>query len=96
MSARMVLCVLDLYLPQAHSLKDKRSIVKSLTQRARQQFNISIAEVAHQDVIQTAQMAIVTVSNQTKHSQQVIAAVVTWIETNFPDVFISRQTIELL
>ena len=41
---------LDLLLPEANSLKDKRRIIKSLKDRLHNRFNCSVAETEHQDV----------------------------------------------
>ena len=51
-----------LNLPQARSLKDKRQVIKSLKDRARQRVNVSVAEVDHQDFWQSATLAFVTVA----------------------------------
>jgi uncharacterized protein YlxP (DUF503 family) len=48
------LCTIELYLPTVHSLKAKRSILKGVIQRVRHEFNVSIAEVDHQDAWQSA------------------------------------------
>jgi len=53
----------QLWLAGVRSLKEKRSIVKSVTQRLRNRFNISIAEVDHQDSKAGALVAIAIVSN---------------------------------
>lgn len=49
---------IKLYAPFVHSLKEKRMIVKSLTTKLRNKFNVSIAEVAEQDTHQTIIIAI--------------------------------------
>jgi uncharacterized protein YlxP (DUF503 family) len=90
------LCTIELHLPGLNSLKDKRSILKSMLARLHNTFNVSAAEVDRQDVWQSAVIAVVTVSNSTSHSSQVIANVLDWIENNFPDVFIVRQETEVL
>ena len=51
-----------LSLPGARSLKDKRQVIKSMKDRARQRINVSVAEVAYQDVWQSAALAFVTVA----------------------------------
>ena len=48
------------------SLKEKRSIVKSVVGRLRNRFNVSAAEVDHQDSKTSAVIAIATVSNDTR------------------------------
>lgn len=50
-----------LAIPGAHSLKDKRRALRSIKDRLRSQFNISVAEVAHQDVWQTACLGLAAV-----------------------------------
>lgn len=48
-------------LPESQSLKDKRRIVKSLKDRARNAMNVSVAEVGYQDKWQLAEIAFATV-----------------------------------
>ena len=49
---------IELMIPWARSLKDKRSAVRSLKDRLRARFNASVAEVAHQDKWQRAVIAV--------------------------------------
>jgi uncharacterized protein YlxP (DUF503 family) len=51
---------LELYLPLSRSLKDKRMVLRRLKDRLRPG-NVSVAEVAHQDLWQRAGLAVVTV-----------------------------------
>ncbi|ADC51984.1 hypothetical protein BpOF4_19725 [Alkalihalophilus pseudofirmus OF4] len=57
-----VRCELLIY--DVHSLKEKRSVLKSLQTRLKQRFNLAVAETNFQDVWQRAELSIVTVSNQ--------------------------------
>jgi uncharacterized protein len=54
---------LEIQLPYAHSLKDKRSVVQSLRNRLRARFNVAIAELDHQDVWQRATLGVTSISN---------------------------------
>lgn len=90
------LCTIELYLPGIGSLKGKRSVIKSLLTRLRNTFNVSAAEVGHLDVWQSAAIAVAVVSNESAHASQTIDNVLRWIESNFPDVYISSQEIEIL
>ncbi len=54
----------QLHLHAIHSLKEKRGIVKSLIGRLKSRFNISIAEVDHQDSRQSALIGISAVANE--------------------------------
>jgi len=71
-----------LYAPTCHSLKDKRMIVKSLLQRSRNKFNISIAEIEEQDYHQTIVFGIACVSNSRIQANAVLDEVMRFIEEN--------------
>ncbi len=51
------------FLYNAHSLKDKRSVIKSLLAKAKQRTNVSAAEVEDQELWQRTTLAFVSVSN---------------------------------
>jgi uncharacterized protein YlxP (DUF503 family) len=87
--------VIQLYLPGSHSLKAKRSVVKSLTARIHREFNVSCSEVEHHDVWQSAALGVAMVSNDPAHIQQVMAHILSWIERNRPDVEIMDQSVEI-
>jgi len=70
----------SLYLEGSFSLKDKRRVVRSLTQRVRNQFNAGIAEVEDLDNMRVATLAIVCVSNESAHVDQMLASVIRFIE----------------
>jgi len=53
---------IELHLPAAQSLKEKRHVLKSLKDRLQAQFNLSVAEVGFLDKWQRAELAIVMVS----------------------------------
>src|SRR3974377_121850 len=58
----IVYCTLELYLPYAQSLKEKRMILRKTQDRLRARSNFSIAEIDYQDLWQRAKIAAVTVS----------------------------------
>lgn len=60
----------QLYLHGINSLKEKRSIVKSVIGRLKNRFNISISEVDHQDEKTSAIVGIAMVSNDTRFINQ--------------------------
>jgi uncharacterized protein YlxP (DUF503 family) len=57
----IALLTLDIHIPYAHSLKDKRMVLRSLKDRLRAKFNVSVSEVDHQEVWQRSQVSVVTV-----------------------------------
>jgi uncharacterized protein YlxP (DUF503 family) len=89
-------CELQLHLPEVASLKEKRSVLKSLLARLRNKFNVSAAEVDQNDLWQSAVVGIVTVSNSTVHINQMLTQVINWIENNYPQIMIIDQSIEIL
>jgi uncharacterized protein len=56
----------------AQSLKEKRSVVKSLKDRLHDRFNVSVAETAHQDVWQRAELTACVVAGQKKIAESVL------------------------
>jgi len=73
---------LTLYIAHAHSLKDKRQVCRSIIDKARQRFNVSIAEVDTQDTLQTLTIGIAVVSSETSHAQNSLETVIRFIEEN--------------
>lgn len=89
-------CEITLHLPDCHSLKEKRQVIKSIMARVRNQFEVAIAEVADQDVWQIAKIGMSCVSNSGKHAEEILAHVQRYIEETRPDVIISDSTSELI
>jgi uncharacterized protein YlxP (DUF503 family) len=69
-----------LYLEETFSLKDKRQVVRSITQKVRNQFNAGIAEVEDLDDARAATLAIVVVSNSANHAQEMLQTIIGFIE----------------
>lgn len=70
------ICNLELYLPGLTSLKAKRRIIKSLIDRVRGSFNVSISEIAYMDKWQRTQLGIVAVSNDSKFVESILQKIV--------------------
>ena len=66
---------LELHIEDAHSLKEKRHVVKGLKDRLRSRFNVSVAEIDHQDSWQRAVVAAVTISGDHVHADSVLQTV---------------------
>lgn len=90
------LCTLEFHLPGLTSLKDKRSILKSMLTRLRQTFNVSAAEIGFLDQWQSASIAVCTVSNSSQHINETLHHVVEWIDSHYPEAMIVKQEIEIL
>lgn len=70
----------ELSLPGSNSLKDKRRLLKSLLDRLHQSFNVSAAEIDHQDDWRHAGVAVSTVSSEAAHANSVLSKVLTVVE----------------
>ncbi len=62
----------ELEIVGAQSLKEKRSVVKSLKDRLHDRFNVSVAETAHQDVWQRAELTACLVAGERRHADSVL------------------------
>ena len=66
---------LEIRVENSHSLKDKRHVVRSLKDRLRAKFNVSVAEIDYQDLWQRGLLAVVTVSADHSHAELVLQTV---------------------
>ena len=77
---------LTLRLPENHSLKGKRQVVKSLTARLQNTLHLAAAEVDQHDVWQIAVIGIACVSTTAVHAEQQLDAALRHIEDTRPDL----------
>ncbi len=85
----------ELHLGEANSLKDKRRVLKSIIERTKNRFNVSVAEVGEQDTWQRSVIGIAFVSCEKTHVHQILAAAVRFIEAQ-GSVFITDYQTEIL
>jgi len=90
------LLTLYIHIPGCRSLKEKRSRLKPLLARLQKEFNISAAEIDRNDTWQNAVIGCAMVSNDHGHLQKTLQRVVRWIETSWPDVFVSDDKLEII
>ena len=74
------LAVWEMQIPGCQSLKEKRSVLKSIKDRLHNQFNVSVAETKHQDAHQRAELAAVVVSGDRAHANSVLTSVDQFME----------------
>lgn len=72
----------ELHLPTAHSLKDKRSVLKSLKDRLHNEFNVSVAETGRHDAWQAAELTVCVVSAERRHAASVLESVDKFVDGN--------------
>jgi len=89
-------CKVSLRIPENASLKGKRQVVKSITSRVQNKFNVAVAEVDDNDVWQVATIGICCVSNNGRHCNEVLSRVVDFITRSRFDVEILDYEIELI
>jgi uncharacterized protein YlxP (DUF503 family) len=91
---RVALLHVELHIPYAHSLKEKRMVLRRIKDRL-QKFNVAVAEIEHQDVWQRAGLGIVAISTTGEHVEQQLAAASDEIDRVEPGL-VTRTEIEFL
>jgi uncharacterized protein len=85
-----------LHLPSSNSLKFKRQIVSGLLRRLRQELKVSAAEVGELDRWQLAEIAVATVSGDSRQADRVLAAAIAFIEAHADGTQVTDVSTELL
>jgi uncharacterized protein YlxP (DUF503 family) len=70
---------IEFLIPQSNSLKSKRQVLKTLKDRLHNKFNVSVAEVDHNDLWQRALIGVAVVANQNNFARQVLSEVLEYI-----------------
>ncbi len=78
-------CRVWLRLPENHSLKDKRRVIKSLVTKLHNRFNVAAAEVDDHDRWQMTSLGLTCVSTSESHANQVLSKAVAFIRSERPD-----------
>ena len=79
--ARVAVGTVELHLPDVGSLKDKRRALKGVKEKVRHRFEVSVAEVDHQDSWQRATLAVACVSQDSRHANEVVSKALDFIES---------------
>ncbi len=93
--ARVAVGTVELHLPDVGSLKGKRHVLKGLKEKLRRRFEISVAEVDHQDLWQRATLALAYVSGDSRHANEVMSKALDFIEDNL-DGYVTDIHVEVL
>jgi uncharacterized protein len=73
-------CQLDLRIPDNHSLKEKRHVMRKMIDQVKHRFNVAISEVGDNDLWQRAQIGICTVGNDRRHINSSLDKVIDFVE----------------
>jgi hypothetical protein len=87
-------CTIEMHIPESGSLKTKRHSLKSLKDRIRARFNVSVAEVGENDLWQKTSLAVAAVSNDKSHLNQTLDHVLDLVRS-VPEVNLLDYQIEI-
>ncbi|GEN30469.1 hypothetical protein HNQ35_001099 [Cerasibacillus quisquiliarum] len=76
---------IECLLYESNSLKEKRSLIKKVLSKIKNDFNVSVAELDYHDLWQRTKLGIVTISNEKARAEKVIQSVLKMIDT-FPEL----------
>jgi uncharacterized protein YlxP (DUF503 family) len=89
-------CRITLRLPENDSLKGKRQLVKSISSRVHNKYNVSIAEIDDNESWQILSLGVSCVSNSARHANEVLSNVVKFIGGSRLDAELLDYEIEML
>ena len=87
---------LSLYLPDCHSLKEKRRRISPILARLHKEFNISVVEYDHHDSWQSCQLKIACASRDGRDAEKILTQVIQFTENHWPDCPLTDENIEIL
>jgi uncharacterized protein len=87
---------LTIHLPDCHSLKEKRRLVKPILARLHKEFNISVVEYDHLDSWQSCELLIACAASQGNHAELILTRVIAFYESHWPDLPLIRDKIEII
>lgn len=90
------ICKIKLRLPDNLSLKGKRQVVKSVTARLKNKFNVSVSEVEDNDLWQLATIGVCFVSNNQRFTNEVLSKAVEMVVNSQGDFEFLNYEIEIL
>jgi len=89
-------CELDFHLPGNHSLKGKRQVSRSIVQRIRNRFNVSVAEVTELDQWQLLSLGVVCATNDRRHADEILSKIVHFAEDQPDGAVLHQSRIEVM
>lgn len=92
-SYQIAILLVNIHIPDALSLKDKRMVLRSLKDRASAKFNVSISELDGHDKWQVAALGFAFMGNDRRHLDSCVQTLLRFIES-FPEIQICNSQIE--
>lgn len=81
--------VLEIHIPDATNLKEKRMVIRSLKEKLKSKFNVAVSEIDKQDLWQSAVVAVVTVTSDKFQTEKILNSIINFIDENFPHLHIN-------
>ncbi len=82
---------LTLFLPEVHSLKEKRMVLRRIKDRARQKFNLAIAEVGENDLWQRALLGVAVLGSGRRFVESALDEVVRFVRDQVEVTNVERE-----
>ncbi|MEM7231641.1 MAG: DUF503 domain-containing protein [Planctomycetota bacterium] len=95
MSMRIGVLRVYFQIPDSHSLKEKRRVMRSLKDRLFANFNVSVAEIGSNDKLQAGEIGIATVGNERRFVESVIQKVTNHIDETTEDIVVIETDYEI-
>ncbi len=89
------ICTIELFIPAARSLKDKRQVLRRVMDRLRHRHNVSISEVEHQDLWQRAGIALAAVGPSRRTIDAMFETILDEIDQDQPGL-VTRHEVEFV
>jgi uncharacterized protein len=87
---------LTLYLPDCHSLKEKRRRISPILARLHKEFNISVVEADHHDLWHSCQLMVACAARDGRDAEKTLTQVLRFTESRWPDCPLTDENIEIL
>ncbi len=87
----VALAEVDLHLPGARTLKDKRHDIRSLVERLRHRLTVLVVESDHQDLHQRAALAVSALATDAEAARGTVARALDLVHENFPGVVLDER-----
>jgi uncharacterized protein YlxP (DUF503 family) len=91
----VAVCVLELHIPSARGLKEKRKVVKGLVERVHARFRVSIAETDYHDLHQRAEVSLALVAQNEQEAERMLEAIRSLVESE-PESWLSSWEPQML
>lgn len=83
------------FIPEAASLKDKRAVLNRMKDRVKNSYNVSVAEIDHQDLWQRTTFALVAAASSKEAAEREVQRAIRLFESN-PEWELTECTMEYL